>query len=670
MIDSTCRRIAAWWVLLLSCGTALAGPGHYVVVEIDDAGQAQPVFYRQVDLQERLAPDAAAFARAAMHPEQVAISGKGWRQVAEVPRFIRGEFAANGVDGEIVSHEMRLKQRSFALRIPARAGNRLKLDFMGIASELQLDRIAGRADLLPLARLGKSQPLAAANAGNRVDILVLGDGYTAAVQSTFANDAENLRTSMFGMTPYKQYASFVNWTTLFTASQQSGADHPPYQLGCTASSLNCCGDTAMQSDPRAGTFASTAFDGRFCTSGIHRLVTVNPSKILAAASGSPGWDEIIVLLNDPVYGGSGGQFSVTSTNVNGRLIVIHEYGHTFHRLADEYSSAYPGFPACSDTTGSAPCEANVTNQMSPALIKWKDWLTPGIVIPTPTGTAGIGLFEGARYQATGVYRPQNTCTMRSLGASFCAVCSQEYVLRLYRGGFGVPANGIDLIEPGTESPASASTVAYTAGTTQAFSASILRPSPDTVTLQWYLDGLPIPGATSASYNFQQATATPATRKLELLAFDHSALVNANVATLPANIDAMSHWRTWNIQVAAPLTLSISDASVVEGDNGAKLLAFTISLSRAATAGVSFDIATSNLRSGGRSALAGSDYMANTQSGVVIAAGQTSATFAVKVLGDTRTETDEALGVDIHNIIGAATGDTSAIGVIVDDDAIR
>ncbi len=203
MIDSTCRRIAAWWVLLLSCGTALAGPGHYVVVEIDDAGQAQPVFYRRVDLQGRLAPDAAAFARAAMHPEQVAISGKGWRQVAEVPRFIRGEFAANGVDGEIVSHEVRSKQRSFALRIPARAGNRLKLDFMGIASELQLDRIAGRADFLPLARLGKSQSLAAANAGNRVDILVLGDGYTTAEQATFASDAENLRASMFGMTPYK-----------------------------------------------------------------------------------------------------------------------------------------------------------------------------------------------------------------------------------------------------------------------------------------------------------------------------------------------------------------------------------------------------------------------------------------------------------------------------------
>ena len=83
-----------------------------------------------------------------------------------------------------------------------------------------------------------------------------------------------------------------------------------------------------------------------------------------------------------------------------------------------------------------------------------------------------------------------------------------------------------------------------------------------------------------------------------------------------------------------------------------------------------EVASSNHRSGGRSALAGSDYMANTQSGVVIAAGQTSATFVVKVLGDTRTETDEALGVHIRNIVGALAGDASAIGVIVDDDEVR
>lgn len=661
------------FALLATALSAHAAPGHYVVVELDEQGRAFPVFHRRVELAERPVAAPAELLRARQHPERLAISGRGWTAVADAPRFLRGEFAANGHDGhdgQIDAHLVRAPQRSFVLRIPDRAGPRLQLEFMGIRSELRLDELAARADRLPMVA-GKSAALSSPppNSGNRVDILVMGDGYTSAEQSKFNTDVEDLRLSMFGMAPYQQYASFVNWTALFTASTQSGADHPPYQAGCSSSSLSCCGDSAMQSDPRAGTFVNTAFDGRFCTSGIHRLVVVNSSKLLAAASAQPDWDEILVLVNDPVYGGSGGSFSVTTTHPSADLIVLHEYGHTFHRLADEYETPYPGYPACSDISGSASCQANVTDQTSPTLIKWKDWLTPGIAIPTPAGTAGVGLFQGARYQSVGMYRPQNTCAMRSLGVPFCAVCAQEYVLRLYRGGFGVPAAGIDLIEPGSESPATAGSIAYTAGTTQNFAATILRPSPDTVTLQWYLDGVAIPGANSASYAFQQASATPATRRLELLAFDNTPLVNANIATSQANIDAMSHWRTWNIAVSAPpASLSVSDASLVEGQGGTRAMAFTISLSQAAAGNVSFDIATRDLRSGGRSASVGSDYLAASRSGVVIPAGQTSASFTVKVLGDQRVEPDEAFGVEIRNVSGAGTGNTSAAGWILNDDA--
>src|SRR6185436_17703180 len=112
----------------------------------------------------------------------------------------------------------------------------------------------------------------------------------------------NLHNAMFGTSPYVQYASYVNWTTYFVASAQSGVDHPPYQSECSTTS--CCSDTEAQSDPRFGQFVETAFDGTFCTAQIHRLATVDGSKVLAAASAVPDWDEILVVLNDPVYGGS------------------------------------------------------------------------------------------------------------------------------------------------------------------------------------------------------------------------------------------------------------------------------------------------------------------------------------------------------------------------------
>jgi hypothetical protein len=534
-----------------SCAISAATiPGHYIVVTVDDVGKVTPVFYRPVRYSSERAESSMQLKATELAGDQlIATSPSGWSEVSLLPQMIRGEFAKNGKRGEIESYEVENTEKAFALRIPETAGDKITLNYMGKTSRLSVNEVVARANKLKLASF-KPKPSTrertqAANSSNRVDILVMGDGYTAAEQALFNTDAENLRTQMFNYTPYKEYANLVNWTTNFIASSQSGSDHPPYQAGCTATS--CCADSAAQSDPRAagaGTFVNTAFDGKFCTSQIHRLVTINYSKVYAAASAVPDYDVIMILLNDPVYGGSGGSIAVTTTNASANLILIHEYGHTFHDLADEYTSAYPGFPACSDTGGAAICEANVTNQTDPNLIKWRSWIAPGQTIPTPVGTSGVGLFQGARYQTSGVYRPQSACGMRSLGAQFCAICKQEYVLKLYRGGFGIPSAGIDMIEPGSEIPASNSPVVYATGTTRNFSASVLRPNPDTMSMQWYLDGVAIPGATSSSYNFSQASNTPSARTLELRAVDNSPLVQSVMAG-----NLTTHSRTWTIQVS-------------------------------------------------------------------------------------------------------------------------
>ena len=406
--------------------------------------------------------------------------------------------------------------------------------------------LAASARTLSLAasvpRLQIAREPSSGNSANRLDLLVVGDGYTSAQQSQFNTDATVLHDSFFGLTPYHEYQSFVNWTTGFIASAQSGADHPPYQAGCTNSS--CCSDSDAIGDPLAGHYVNTAFSAQFCTSQIQRLVTVNQSLVLAAAAAYPGWDKIFVVVNDTTYGGSGGNISVTSTHAQAKQIILHEFGHSFSHLADEYSSAYPGFPACSDISGTAPCEANVTNQTAAAQVKWATWFTAGNPIPTPSGHAGVGLFEGARYLTTGMYRPvDQQCLMQYLGKPFCPVCRQEYVRTLYRGGFGVPVNGIDLIEPGTESPSTALAVTYTAGTNQVFHATLLQPTVGTLGVQWYLDGNPINSATSSSYTFQQASASPATHTLELRIKDLTTFVAPSMAgTL------LDHKRTWTIHV--------------------------------------------------------------------------------------------------------------------------
>jgi hypothetical protein len=659
-------------LMLASQGSAQAERAHYIVVTIQADGHAKPVYYREVSLQSSSTfstppSNAALLKRAQQNPDVLLVSGNAWSQVTEVPRYIRGEFAENGVSGDIdAHHKITAPDRSFAIRVPASAGDDISLNHLGIVTRFKMNSLAATARHLALADFpvaNNKRAKAGNNAGNRVDILVLGDGYTAAEQSTFNADAENLRLAMFDFTPYKEYANFVNWQTVFTASAQSGADHPPYQAGCTSTS--CCADTAAQSDPRAagaGIFVNTAFDGKFCTSQIHRLVTINSSKVLAAASAYPDYDQLVVLLNDPVYGGSGGSIAVTTTNGSARYIVIHEYGHTFHDLADEYTSAYPGFPACSDISGPS-CEPNVTNQTVPSLIKWNSWIASTTPIPTTSGV-GIGLFQGARYLTTGMYRPANTCGMRSLAAPFCSICSQAYVLKLYRGGFGTPAAGIDLIEPGTEVPLASSAYAYTAGSNVNFSASVLKPSPDTVSMQWYLDGVAQTGATTNSFNFQQTSALPSTRTLELRVMDNSPLVKPEMAgTL------MMHSRSWTINVVATtLSLSIADAVVAEGNGGANLASFNLSLNAPAPAGgVSFDIATYGLRSTGNAASAKNDYVPLGVTRKTIVEGQTSTRFNVKIYGDKTVEPDEIFGVIVSNASGASIADGLAVGTIVNDD---
>jgi hypothetical protein len=157
----------------------------------------------------------------------------------------------------------------------------------------------------------------------------------------------------------------------------------------------------------------------------------------------------------------------------------------------------------------------------------------------------VGLFEGARYLASGMYRPRDAqCLMRALGYPFCEICAQSYVLKLYEGGWGVPGSGIDLIEPGSESPG-VGTVQTNGAVT--FSVDLLQPEvAPNLDVVWRVDGEVQTGQTGASFTFTP----PASGRfeVELEVTDRTTLVNPAMAG-----SSMSTSRQWTVQSGRTLS---------------------------------------------------------------------------------------------------------------------
>ena len=549
--------------------SAASGPGHaawYLVFEENDEGSFELYASERVELAApatgRVASAAPARSSRDADTVRVELSGAGgelvYEDVVVLPQRLRGEFhGAPSSSGrfEIDSVRVGPKRRAFVARVPFVEAGTLRIEGESARASsfaiadlvLERSREARSAVVLDAPSdesAGSSGAVggSAANlAANRVDLLVVGDGYTAAEQEVFQADASSHVSELLGISPYDEYRNYVRVRRLFVPSAQSGADHPPFDAACPTGSLSCCSDSAAQSDPLAGTFVDTAFGGRFCSFNVHRLAVVDDAAVFAAAAATPDWDLILALLNDDTYGGSGGLVAVVSTNEAATEIARHEYGHSFGDLADEYEDAFPGFPTCSDRGPGFGCEANVTDETERALVKWEHWISASTPVPTPENDPdfgeSIGLFEGARYFATDMYRPRDHCLMRELGVSFDRVCREAYVLRLYRGGWGVPASGIDPIEPDSEKPRPGARVRTELGVPISFEVELLQPAgvpPLVVT--WLVDGVPVPGASGPRFDFLP----PAPRRydVELRVQDPTDLVHAD------NAAELSSSRAW------------------------------------------------------------------------------------------------------------------------------
>ncbi len=249
-----------------------------------------------------------------------------------------------------------------------------------------------------------------------------------------------------------------------------------------------------------------------------------------------------MIVNDTEYGGSGGSIAVASINGAVVELVLHELGHSFGFLADEYGGPPP--PSCSTNEPSAP---NSTRQTNPALVKWNVWVEPGVPLPTPGTTNGVpGYYEGSSYCDTGAYRPTYNSKMRGLNQPFHQINEEAHVKRIY--------NYVSLIDNSNPGGAIIAT-----GPSQAFSVSMPQPFTHDLDVVWRLDGVVQGGGTTFTANGMSAGQHGVTATIS----DFTPKVRNDPTGLLIDL------RAWTLNVTIPgptITLHPSNRSIVAGSS--------------------------------------------------------------------------------------------------------
>jgi len=293
---------------------------------------------------------------------------------------------------------------------------------------------------------------------DKVDLLLMGDGYTAAEMEKWHNDARRLTELLFAASPFKEHRADFNVWAIDTPADESGISRPS--------------DGRWRHSP-----LRTSYDAF----GSERYILTFDNKRLRELASAAPYEFIEIVTNSREYGG-GGIFNLYATvSADSEwtpYVFVHEFGHHFAGLADEYYTSDVSYS--SSTERPEPWEPNVT--ADPKAAKWADLIAPGTVLPTPwlkqefeseeqriqarrrelraqhhpeaeiealfreemgldqklldgPDYAGkTGAFEGADYEARGYYRPQTDCIMFTRDpVGFCSVCRRaiERVIDLY-----------------------------------------------------------------------------------------------------------------------------------------------------------------------------------------------------------------------------------------------
>ncbi len=226
----------------------------------------------------------------------------------------------------------------------------------------------------------------------KIDVAIMAEGYTEAEMDVFYKDAQATVDALLSHEPFASMKDRFNIVAVASSSRDSGV-----------------------SVPREGKWCRTAVDSHFDTFYSDRyLTTLHLSQMHDLLSGLP-YEHIIILANTDTYGGGGIYNSYTLTTAHHSAfapVVVHEFGHSFGGLTDEY--AYDDQYVEYYYPDIEPWEQNITT-MADFSKKWKDLYEQGVV----------GLVEGGGYQTKGVWRPQENCRMRTNAApAFCPVCQR------------------------------------------------------------------------------------------------------------------------------------------------------------------------------------------------------------------------------------------------------
>lgn len=273
----------------------------------------------------------------------------------------------------------------------------------------------------------------------RLNIVFLGDGYTASEQNKFIADVQTMLPKIFSVQPLKEYASYFNVFAIKVISQQSGANHPK-----TGPVADCAGVPAAT--------VNNYFGSTFDYGTIHRLLyPTQAGKIVTVLSQHlPGYAQAFILVNTPYYGGAGGFVATSSTHSAGPQIAIHEIGHSFANLADEY---WAGAQYAIE-------RPNLTQEASAGLVKWKNWV----------GTNDIAVFSHAEDPSW--HRPHEDCGMRYLNKAFCSVCVETFIEKIH-----ALTNPIAHYSP-------AQSVLPLPENDLEFELSLMKPEPNTLNVVW------------------------------------------------------------------------------------------------------------------------------------------------------------------------------------------
>lgn len=282
-----------------------------------------------------------------------------------------------------------------------------------------------------LSALKVNQLVNSGDVKSKVDIVILGDGYTADEMNIFRDDANKFVEYFFAVEPYKARKNDFNVWSVEVVSQESGIANPAKNF-----------------------FPKNPLETTYNTFGVDRYVLSNNDWAVRDYAGAAPYDFIVILLNSNKYGG-GGIYNLYITagarSDYNDYVFVHEMGHHIAGLADEYYQSHVAYDPVS--TSVEPWEFNVTALLNPENLKWKDIATPGIPIPTPWNKAEyekstsnkskllendpysgkVGAFEGANYLSNGMYRPEVDCIMFSKSLRFCKVCERglNQVIDLY-----------------------------------------------------------------------------------------------------------------------------------------------------------------------------------------------------------------------------------------------